>query len=1135
MSVKEGTGQPSRSASPSDRAMLFGQSGRSFQPSGGARRASDEVGHSRFHDEVDGHSNALKAAKGRVLPAALAESRWRSHQEDDDHPSRLPPLAPSTRDHPSSLTLPSLPSLTDDLRDHRPLTRSRSNSLRRASSTGTFMGPPAPSRIYGAKAPAASPLAPLDKSADLQRDYSHRLSPPRQHQHQHQHLTSSLPQRHSGEREYAPPPRLPSEPFRRYSAQWESSNESASASADWPPASHPMSSRAQPIRSAHSSSTASPNAWSFYDHSRDTQPPLRPHRSEQDGLHTLAMNAGAGAGASASWKSGSGGNGNVNRGAGPGSHSSSSGASSVRSLPPLSSITSSLPSPVANLPPGSHSSGAYAHQAVDRRSSATGGLVTSQRPSPLVPSPGKKRGRGWEDLAAGERQEAIQKLLHRYIRRIVSVGVTSTDDAAAVAREEEVTDDFFVTITCGHSGVAQKSYGHEKRFLCPPPVVRIRGPGYSTPSGQTNVVHHLRMSILAAEDVGPFAHHQNQTANGQLPQVVSEDVIVDRTLQAKFGHLHVGGNTSNAKTFKLRLDMMSPFDLQPHSPGHSKMRRLSGHPSPPENFYAGISNQYGHQRTSQPPQPAMHAAPSVWLSCESDSIAVISKPSKKTTKSKTSSSQITPDLAVCLFNRVNSQNVRTKYMAVDGGQLSARNDSWTTFRMKPIAPIHAGPAGPTRLSPSSAPALDSVTYGSIVVLEAPEQGLISDPVVVCKVDKGRIIVPPIYQGQSMVNGQTSPRHASEAAGGSEGPISQMQKVAFMRYEHCAPDRAPYGQQRRPQRTFLSSSPPGPWWQSMSQKDMREAAAQTCTAEMRRPGEKNGSSVRAGRPVDGRPQTQSQSQSQGHLHYSQSQGLVDGIGSAHGTSPPGATSSTRPSLNNLAEPLAPTPLTFMPLSPVQGDNDGNVMAMPNGSSNGDIADDAFCWSVVGASHFELSFSKVGMPVESAGEAPAAEGHIGMLPTLSCPPQILPDLHVLRLEGDGLLSNSSHHQEASPGPWQVWLGGMGPLPRSPRGLGTLDAQLPTLNSLLQYCQSLYDDHEAGTADHRSRFSGSSSHAHGSSDGSIAALPTALPIVLARDLEGTICKTAYALQLYKEPGSDRDHTQRRQGLAIRIIAGP
>ncbi|PWN27556.1 hypothetical protein BDZ90DRAFT_279886 [Jaminaea rosea] len=824
---------------------------------------------------------------------------------------RLPPLVPRDITAP---TLPSLSSLTDELRDKRPLTRSRSNSLRRAAST--------------------SGVPPLE--------HHH-------HHHHHHHHAYRTPGPHS----YSPPAS-----DRRLSAQWARGQSE--------------------VRSMDDAFAFGYYAATGPGHAG--RPALPPSSAT-------------------SW-------------------SSSSGTGT--SLPPLSSITSSLPSPATPTAPNNSAKRARGWGEEEQHALRRGGWGEEEahRRSGGWDMDGAQK-RVWEDLSVGERQEAVQRVLQRFMRRL----------AAKMGDQGSVVDDFFVTVTCSHSGVAQKSYGHEKRFLCPPPIVRVRGPGYTTPSATPSIARQLRMTILPGAGGEQNAHEL----------AVSEDVILDRTLQAKFGHLHVGGSTSAAKTFRLRFDMIATDRGGQHA---WKSPRLSG-------SYAG-ADRYP------------------WLTCESEPIAVISKPSKKTTKAKTSSSQITPDLAICLFNRVNSQNVRTKYMAVDDGQLSARNDSWTTFHMRPVVTASsASSASSTSINDPSAAlhATDAVTYGSIVVLEAPGRGAVSDPMVVCKVDKGKIIVPAAFGG-------TAHAQASSSDSSFDGPISQMQKVAFMRYD---PSSAT-SRHATPSRRFLCSSPPEPWWSTDTNATLANATPANASAS---------------------------------THTAQAAPM---------RTPDGSTSSYTPQhgvvgANRGDAGMVPTPLTFMP--PGRGPNPNEPAPATLGPRDADVANDAFCWSVVGAASFHFSFTQMGLSVESAGEAPAPQDPPGVLPSLCNVPRILHEAHVLRLEGERL---------ALGGPgvcWKVWLGGMGPLPQMAEstslvaGYGSgaavnavtvLDVRLPALDALLPYCRSLRAVAEEDVA---------------------ATLPTSLPIVLVRDVDGTIVKTAYSLELFRGQ-------EGRNSLALAVVAG-
>lgn len=191
------------------------------------------------------------------------------------------------------------------------------------------------------------------------------------------------------------------------------------------------------------------------------------------------------------------------------------------------------------------------------------------------------------------------------------------------------------TVICLHAAVAQKSYGSEKRFLCPPPVVHIEGPVWQM-RAQT-----LSMSVVSENGDRSF----------------EQKAPLDNNMTASFKFLHVTG-TQKAKSFQLSLDISEPAT------------------------------------TTLPSADTENASGRTWASFDSAPVTIISKPSKKTAKTRNISSCILAGGPVSLFNRINSQTVRTKYMTIDHAQLCASNVTWSAFNVNVVRrPTDAPPMG----------------------------------------------------------------------------------------------------------------------------------------------------------------------------------------------------------------------------------------------------------------------------------------------------------------------------------------------------------------------------------------------------------------------------------------------------------
>ncbi|KAI9254010.1 beta-trefoil DNA-binding domain-containing protein [Sporodiniella umbellata] len=241
-------------------------------------------------------------------------------------------------------------------------------------------------------------------------------------------------------------------------------------------------------------------------------------------------------------------------------------------------------------------------------------------------------------------------------------------------------------VVCYYSAVAQKSYGSEKRFLCPPPLVHVD-------SRKEDL--ELSMSILCEEH-----------------GILEQRTILDEQHSGTFRYLHVTG-TAKAKQFQLQLSLLQNEQL------------LASFLSKP--------------------------------------ISIISKPSKKTSKtSRTGGSSILANSHVSLFNRINSQTARTKYMTCNENKLCAKNSTWSPFDIivirQPKQIVVTQQSKSSHRYNTSRLQLQKnfvshLTYGTEIILRESLTGVSSPPLTLCKVDRGRIVA-------------------------AHGPVSQMQKIAL---------------------------------------------------------------------------------------------------------------------------------------------------------------------------------------------------------------------------------------------------------------------------------------------------------------------------------------------------------------------
>ncbi|XP_062976203.1 recombining binding protein suppressor of hairless-like protein [Elgaria multicarinata webbii] len=236
------------------------------------------------------------------------------------------------------------------------------------------------------------------------------------------------------------------------------------------------------------------------------------------------------------------------------------------------------------------------------------------------------------------------------------------------------------TVLILHAKVAQKSYGNEKRFFCPPPCVYLTGPGWKQKKEEIKGKDLTESSSKVCGYIGLDSMGSSSVESQKLnfeEQPDSKEFSCAKALYIS--------DADKRKHFRLVLKLF---------------------------FSNGQEIGTFHSRL----------------------IKVISKPSQKKQSMKNTDLCISSGSKVSLFNRLRSQTVSTRYLSVEGGTFMASARQWAAFTLHLADEFCPQSRGEFPLREGY------IRYGSIVRLICTATGISLPPLIIRKVVKQSVML-----------------------------------------------------------------------------------------------------------------------------------------------------------------------------------------------------------------------------------------------------------------------------------------------------------------------------------------------------------------------------------------------------------
>ncbi|KAG2237502.1 hypothetical protein INT48_005538 [Thamnidium elegans] len=392
------------------------------------------------------------------------------------------------------------------------------------------------------------------------------------------------------------------------------------------------------------------------------------------------------------------------------------------------------------------------------------------------------------------------------------------------------------TVIIMTSKVAQKSYGTEKRFLCPPPTAILVGSSWWTPpSDQESIKEGTSFrdkdNITRAPpslSIG-ISSEASAQQSGRIEWYCSSDNLVGQTggSNSKLSIQSPGTKHKDTTIVSISNENKSASDDWYRN---NKNETLAGGRCVLKRLYI---NDADEKRKKVECLIKVQLANGLMLgTLSSRGIKVISKPSKKRQSVKNIELCIYHGTTVSLFNRIRSQTVSTKYLGVSStsgestifdypGRLQnqknlpnnsdtcfvARTSSWDPFviwaidatrNISPqennsscrideyigcpsLTPTISYPNPPTIALKNRTNQPLAIRYNQHVVLQCLTTGLVSPVMIVRKVDKASTVV-----GGARCPDQFDPSFSGGGEYGDEvlgDPVSQLHKIALQIVQH----------------------------------------------------------------------------------------------------------------------------------------------------------------------------------------------------------------------------------------------------------------------------------------------------------------------------------------------------------------